>query len=179
MTQRPLTSNKTSAMTIASKVRQTCQDRRFSRALETCSWNSCYLLKPLEILLLPLETAWNSWNPLETLETLETARRTGIWVKLRMARHGWRHGGQFDQSSKKCTPAGQHLKLLKRSWNSCYLLKRLEILMLALETAWNAWNSWNSICSGMTGKARLPELEGRDVETATLPASLFSNWPSY
>jgi len=56
--------------------------RQFSRAssvtLETHSWNSCCLLKPLEMLLKQVAVSWNSWNVLETLEMLETFETPGV-----------------------------------------------------------------------------------------------------
>jgi len=90
-------------------------------SLET-SWNalktSCYLLKLLKC-------AWNSWNPWNS----SNARHAIIKCKTPF------------NSILKLERRPMLFKLLKRSWNSCHLLKPLEMCLKWVDVSWNSWNA--------------------------------------
>ena len=110
-----------------------CLDREFSRAklvtLETCSWNSwnyCYLLLSLEMLLKCVAVSWNSWNS---------------WCSWN-AWYAWNGNHWQHWAARACFPhaSKNRIGVFKIEWEFQELLKP------SLETLAISWNTLEMCC---------------------------------
>jgi len=105
--------------------------------LETCSWNSCHLLKPLEMLLKCVAISWNAWNAWHSwnswcswnrLKVLPARQSIDEACTRRPFKEFQEHAGCFKSFNSPLETLDTYCYLLKCSWNVLLSLETLESL---------------------------------------------------